>query len=127
MNNYMYGEDPAEAMDSAAARQALGERSAEDLPRTHWQYRSEPWGVRGDGPKHEHSGRIPEGAHINYKPSMRDEWQDKATYNPTTGITPGTLEMLREIGGVVRVYDAAVSEAKGERDAALITIERKYL
>lgn len=129
MNNYMYGEDPAEAMESAAARERFREwvHGERDLPITHWQYRSQPWGVRADGPKHEHSGRIPEGVHVKYRPSPGDEWQDKSTYTPTTGITPRTLEMLREIKDAVRQYDISVNVAEALRDAALITIERKYL
>ncbi len=101
MTTYMYGEDPAEAMDSAAARLALGERSAGDLPRTHWQYRSEPWGVRG-GTRAVHCA------------------------SPTTGITPRTLEMLREIREVVEQHDSAVLSAYIERDEALAAIYKDY-
>lgn len=129
MTTYMYGEDPAEAMESAAARERFREwvHGERDLPITHWQYRSQPWGVRADGPKHEHSGRIPEGVHVKYRPSPGDEWQDKSTYTPTTGITPRTLEMLREIREAVRVYDRAVLSATIERNGAISAIERKYL
>lgn len=101
MTTYMYGEDPAEAMDSAAARQALGERSAEMRS---YPYGRAPWGVRG-----------------YTEPMATDE------YSATTGITPRMLERAREIREVVRRYDRAVLEATIARYAAISAIERKYL
>jgi len=98
----MYGEDPAEAMGSAAARQALGERSAEMRS---YPYGKQPWGVRG-----------------YTEPMATDEY----SATPTTGITPRTLEMLKEIREVVEQHDSAVLSAYIERDEALAAIYEKY-
>lgn len=117
MTTYMYGEDPAEAMESAAARERFREwvHGGRDLPRTHWQYRSQPWGVRG---------RAEPLATVHSAPPQAI---DQYSATPTTGITPRTLEMLREIKDAVRTYDRAVLDAMLERDRELAAIQRKYL
>jgi len=112
MITYMYGEDPAEAMDSAAARQALGQRSAEMRS---YPYGRAPWGVRGRAE--------PLATVHSAPPQAIDEYSTA----PTTGITPRTLEMLKEIRAVVRKFDVAVGQAAIERDQKLAAIERKYL
>lgn len=112
MNNYMYGEDPAEAMDSAAARLALGERGVEMRS---YPYGKQPWGTRS------YTGWNNPSIH-SAPPQAIDEYN--AT--PTTGITPRTLEMLKEIRAVVRKFDVAVGQAAIERDHRLAAIYKDY-